>query len=56
MLNWISSQGWRIILYRDYVTVTKAEDVGNYPSIKAAYFALGGPLNSNLHNPKGLRP
>jgi hypothetical protein len=56
VINWICSMGWRITLYRDYVTVTKKEEMGNYPSVKAAYFALCGPKQSMAHNPTWAKP
>lgn len=56
MLNWITSQGWLVELKNGRVYCTKGAGVADFRTLKAAYFALGGPVESIAHNPKGLKP
>lgn len=39
-----------------WVNVTRGEEVGSYNSISNAFFALGGPSGSIIHNPQGFTP
>ena len=56
MLNWITSQGWTVEIKAGRVYLTKGASVADYRTLKAAYFALGGPEQSIAHNPARVKP
>lgn len=56
MLNWITSQGWTVEIKGGLVICSKGASVADFRTLKAAYFGLGGPKNSCIHNPKNLKP
>lgn len=55
-MNWITSQGWAVELKGGRVYLTKGAIVADFNTIKAAYFALGGPVESIAHNPRRVKP